>query len=139
MTSPITFNPSSSTYTLKLAITDNATHDTGTLTFTGSVGGTLSATTSTLTNTFVPSPNKLTLDGHVYTVTIPPAALAPPTSPQKNILATVSVTNVSNGGGGTPPPSGNSPEPSSLILAFTAVVFVALAVVRRSLARPVTA
>lgn len=129
-TSPVTFNSASSVYTMTLSITDNSTHDTGTLTFTGSVGGTLSATTSTLTNSFVPSPNTLTLDGHTYTVTIPSAALAPPTSKQQNILATVSVSDAT--GGGTPtPPTANTPEPSSIILACAGMVFLGAGGVRR--------
>lgn len=114
-TSPQTFNPANSTYTLHLSITDNTTHDTGSLTFTGSVGGTLTATTSTLTNTFVPSPNTLTLDGHIYTVTIPSVALAPPTSPQQNIVASVSISNVTVKG---------VPEPSGLLLAGLGIPFL---------------
>lgn len=145
VTSPLTFNPSSSTYTLKLAITDNATHDTGTMTFTGAVGGTLSATSSTLTNSFAPSPNSLTLDGHVYKVTLPPVALAPPTAPQQNIMATVSVSNASGGGVFTPqppppqvhPPTSSTPEPSSVILACGAMAFMALKGVRQSLMRSI--
>jgi hypothetical protein len=109
--SPATFDPNNSAYTLKLTITDNATHDSGTLTFTGSVGGTLSATSSTLVNAFVPSPNTLNLDGHVYTVNIPPAALAAPTSPQQNIFANVTVKDA-----GTGSPLTGTPEPSALLL-----------------------
>jgi hypothetical protein len=109
--SPATFDPNKSAYTLKLTITDNATHDSGTLTFTGSVSGTLSAMSSTLVNSFVPSPNTLTLDGHVYTVSIPPAALAEPTSPQENIFANVTVKDA-----GTGRPLTSTPEPSALLL-----------------------
>ncbi|HEY7311397.1 MAG TPA: hypothetical protein VH643_18695 [Gemmataceae bacterium] len=147
-TSPITFDPSAAKYSLGVTITDNATHDSGTLTFAGAVGGTLSATTSTLTNSFAPSTNSLTLDGHVYTVTIPTTNLAAPTSPQQNIMATVSVSNVSGGGTPpppsppppsppppppttTPPPSTNTPEPSSVVLACAAISLVGLASGRR--------
>jgi hypothetical protein len=122
-TSPVAFDPSKTAYSVKMTITDNTTHDSGTLTFTGSVSGTLSATTSTLINSFAPSSNTLTLDGHKYTVTIPTADLAPPTSPQNNILATVSVSDVT--GGGTPPPppppTKSTPEPRSIILACAAI------------------
>jgi hypothetical protein len=152
-TSPVTFNPSSSTYSLAMTITDNSTHDSGSLTFTGAVGGTLSATTSTLNNSFVPSPNSLTLDGHKYTVTIPSLALASPTSPQQNILASVSVSNVTE-----PPvvvpravhpfvapqtfavvstPTTSTPEPGSIILACLGIAFMGTSGVRRSLQRSV--
>ncbi|HWG42007.1 MAG TPA: hypothetical protein VN688_04415 [Gemmataceae bacterium] len=117
-TTPLAFDPANSTYTLALKITDNTTHDTGTLTFNGSIGGNLSATASTLTNTLTSVSPSLTLDGHVYTVTIPSVALAPPTSPQQNIFATVSVSNVIPGGPPTGDPHGPSstPEPASLVL-----------------------
>src|SRR5262249_27412455 len=116
-----TFNPNIAAYTLKLTITDNSTHDSGTLTFTGAVGGTLSATSSTLTNSFVPSPNTLTLDGHVYTVSIPSGALAPPTSPQQNIFANVTVKDASTGS-----PFTSTPEPSARLLCGMAFACVCL-------------
>ena len=109
LTVPIVFNPQATTYTLALKITDNATHDTGTLKFNGSIGGNLSATSSTLLNTLTSASPSLTLDGHIYTVNIPSVTLAPPTSPQQNILATVSVRNVPIG-------ASNTPEPTSLVL-----------------------
>jgi hypothetical protein len=129
-----TFNPKSSTYTLALTITDNATHDSGTLTFTGSVGGTLSATSSTLTNSFSnPTPPALTLDGHVYNVTIPAAALAPPTSPQQNIFATVHVSDVTgNGGGGVP----GVPEPAGLVLGGLGISLLGMGRWWKRLCRP---
>jgi hypothetical protein len=106
-TSPITFDPSTSTYSLKLTFTDSTTHDSGTLTFSGAIGGTLSATNSTLVNTLSPSSSSLTLDGHVYTVSIPSTSLGAPTSPQQNILANVTVTNAPT----DPPPVNNPPPP----------------------------
>jgi hypothetical protein len=116
LTNPIAFDPSTAKYTLGITVTDNATHDSGTLTFNGSVGGALSATTSTLSNSFAPSSSSLTLDGHLYTVTIPSVALAPPTSPQQTIFATVRVSDGT--GGGTPPtPTTNTPEPGGIALA----------------------
>jgi len=135
--SPVAFDPSNTAYSMKMTITDNTTHDSATLTFTGSVSGTLSATTSTLTNSFAPSTNSLTLDGHKYTVTIPTASLASPTSPQNNILASVSVSNVTGppvaapqvvhpifapqAAPVVPPPTNNTPEPSSIALACAAI------------------
>jgi len=126
--SPVTFDPNTAKYSLTMTITDNTTHDSGTLTFTGSVGGTLSATTSTLTNSFAPSPNTLTLDGHKYTVTIPTADLLAPTAPQHTIMATVSVSDATGGGGGggtpPPPPVKGAPEPASLVLAGLGLSFL---------------
>lgn len=123
-TSPVTFGPSSdvpTAYKLALTITDSMTHDSGTLNFTGSMAGSLTATTSSVVNTLAPvNSNVLTLDGHTYTVTIPTATLAPPTSPQQNILATVSVSNVASGNTGGGSGSGNVngvPEPTGLVLA----------------------
>lgn len=137
-TTPIGFGPSSNvptTYNLAVHISDGTTHDTGTLNFTGSIAGSLTATTSNLINTLTPVTSKsLTLDGHTYIVTIPTVTLAPPTSPQQDIMATVAVTNgTPNTPGGGNPGGGNSggnggnggpgaftgggvPEPSCLLL-----------------------
>jgi hypothetical protein len=106
-TGPVTFQAANATYTLNLTITDNTTHDSGTLSFVGSISGNLSPTSSTLVDTFAVTQKSLTLDGHTYTVTLPSSvALAPPTSPQQNIMAQVSVSNVGHG----------TPEPSSVLL-----------------------
>jgi hypothetical protein len=129
-TTPITFGPSvnsPATYKLALTITDGTTHDSGTLNFTGSIAGSLTATTSSLVNTLTPVTSKsLTLDGHTYTVSIPSVALSAPTSPQQDIFATVTVSNATTGGGN---PGGNpggghpgpgvqgAPEPGCLLLA----------------------
>lgn len=111
-TTPISFNNS---FDLALKITDGATHDSGTLSFTGSLTGSLAATTSSVVASFAPvNSNSVTLDGHTYTVTIPPVSLAPPTSPQENIMASISVTNVSPPS--VPPPTSSTPEPTGLLL-----------------------
>lgn len=123
-TTPITFGPSSdvpTTYNLALTITDNTTHDSGTLSFTGSLAGSLTASTSSVVNTLTPvTSNTLTLDGHNYTVTIPTVTLAAPTSPQQDIRAMVSVTNAGSGNPGNSGSFGNVngvPEPTGLVLA----------------------
>lgn len=134
---PINF--SNATYDLALKITDSATHDSGTLHFTGSLTGTLTATTSTVVDSFTPvTSNSLTLDGHTYTVKIPTVTLAAPTSPQANVLASVSVANA---GGGVPsspppppppppssppPPSNSTPEPTSLLLCSLGISILGL-------------
>ncbi|HTU90820.1 MAG TPA: hypothetical protein VMF69_12145 [Gemmataceae bacterium] len=118
-TTPVNF--SNATFNLAMTLTDSTTNDSGTLNFTGSLSGSLTATTSSLIASFAPvTSNSLTLDGHTYTVTIPSVTLAPPTSPQQDIMASVSVSNASSGGGGTNPGSPGqmtgTPEPASLML-----------------------
>jgi hypothetical protein len=125
-TTPISFN--NSPFDLALKITDSATHDSGTLNFTGSLSGSMTATTSSVVASFAPvSSRSLILDGHTYTVSIPSVTLAPPTSAQKDIMASISVMNASpppGGGGGTPPPppppppTSSTPEPTSLVLSI---------------------
>jgi hypothetical protein len=141
-TTPVTFGPAfntPATYSMALTITDSTTHASGTLNFTGSISGSLTATTSTLVNTLTPVTSKsLTLDGHTYTVTIPSVTLAAPTSPQQDIFATISVSNGSNGGGGhgNPGPGVQGvPEPSSLLLAGLGLSLFGLADRSRSLRR----
>lgn len=106
-TVPVTFDPAKSTYTLTMTITDSTTQDKGSLSFTGSIGGGLTPTSSTLTNTYSATQKSLTLDGHVYTVTLPASmALSGPLTPQQNITASVSVSNA----------VASAPEPASLLL-----------------------
>lgn len=130
-TTPISFN--NLKYDLALKITDSATHDSGTLHFTGSLTGALTTTTSSVVDSFTPVTSKsITLDGHTYTVNIPSVTLAPPTIPQQNVMASVSVANASTGVGMLSPhvlplarslqilphpPSHGTPEPTSLLLA----------------------
>lgn len=123
VTTPVSFN--NSAFKLAMTITDNTTHDSGTLNFTGSLAGALSSTASSVVASFAPvTSNVLTLDGHTYTVTIPSLTLAPPTSPQQDIMAAVSVSNAPGGGGkggsggghGGTGPSAGAPEPASLLL-----------------------
>lgn len=107
-TGPVSFDPQKSTYTLTLTVTDKSTNDSGSLSFTGAIGGGLSPTSSSLMNTFADTQKSLTLDGHVYTVSLPASvALAAPTLPQQNIVASVSVTDSLGSG---------TPEPASLLL-----------------------
>jgi hypothetical protein len=111
-TLPMTFGPSvnsPSTFNLAITIEDNASRDSGTLNFTGTLSGTTfdpSTGGGTLGFSFTPvTSNSLTLDGHTYTVTFPFAPFGPPGwGPE--IDARVTTT------GGT----GGTPEPSSLLL-----------------------
>jgi hypothetical protein len=116
-TTPIAFNDA--TFNLALKITDG-NNAAGTLNFTGSLNGSLTATASSVVASFAPvTSNSITFDGHTYSVTIPPLSLDPPTSPQQDILAKVFVTNASSGGTPPPPPphTNGTPEPTSLLLA----------------------
>jgi hypothetical protein len=124
-TTPVTFGPSTNlppTYNLALTITDKSTGDSAKLNFTGSLVGSLTATSSSVVASFKPvTSDSVTLDGHTYTVTIPTVTLAAPTSPQQDIMANVSVTGASTtppggGGGSSQPPTQSTPEPASLLL-----------------------
>jgi hypothetical protein len=113
-------------YTLTLTLTDNPSHTSGSLTFAGLISGNLTATSSTLTNTFQnsaanPLTQSVTLGGHVYSVTIDPtiANLPIPGSASPALLdAIVKVTNAGTGGGtGSGGGGGHgTPEPTSLVL-----------------------
>lgn len=98
-----------STYALTVTVTDNTTHDSGTLLLKGALQGKLTATSSSVANT-ITGPMSLTLDGHVYTVSIPSLVLSAPGTPQQTLTATVTVSNVPPGGGS------QTPEPTSLLL-----------------------
>jgi hypothetical protein len=115
-TAPISFNNASFNLALKITDGNNAS---GTLNFTGFLNGSLTKTTSNIVASFAPVvSNSLTFDGHTYTVNIPSLTLLPPTSPQQDIMASVSATNAS--GSPPPPPGGgngsSTPEPASLLL-----------------------
>lgn len=117
--SPVNFDGHS--YNLTLTFKDTTTGDVSTpITFTGSLSGSLTATTSTLSNGFFTTGNSVTLDGHTYTVSIPAVTLANPTLGQQNIMANVTVSGSGTGGnpgGGGPAGGSGTPEPASLLLA----------------------
>jgi hypothetical protein len=100
-------------YSLVLALTDNDSHQAGTLTFTGVFNGTISAQNSNITNTFTgPATQKLLLGHHLYTVTIgqftPPA---PPGSVNSGSISATAQVSVN------PVPVSQTPEPSGVVLA----------------------
>ncbi|HYT91666.1 MAG TPA: PEP-CTERM sorting domain-containing protein [Gemmataceae bacterium] len=99
-------------YGLTLHLTDNASHESGDLTFSGALSGSLGST-GALTNSFQGDVAKsLSLGGNQYLVTVglfvPPA----PDSPGR-LGANVTVT----GSGGSTTVISDVPEPTSLILA----------------------
>ncbi|HZV07475.1 MAG TPA: PEP-CTERM sorting domain-containing protein [Gemmataceae bacterium] len=142
-------------FSLTLHITDLATHKTGSLTFNGHITGTLTATSTHLTETFRTPLEHVRLGNHVYWVDLPSSLrlAAPGASWIPAYYASVWVQNVS------PPPkttwhpmaasiamvreasvvadapgAGSAPEPSSLILGGLGVALAGCAAVRRRLA-----
>jgi hypothetical protein len=109
-----------SNYNLTLTLTDNPSSSSGSVTFAGQINGTLTASGSALTNTFLsPLTQQVTIGQHVYSVTIDPATtrLLPPGSATPPLLdALVTVSNGSQNGGGNGGTAGNTPEPASLVL-----------------------
>jgi hypothetical protein len=117
---PATFTHQS--YGLTLNLTDTASQTTGTLTFSGQLTGTLSASNSVLTNTFTgPVVKSLTLGGNTYTVTLDSYTAPPPPGAANagSIGASVVVSAGSNSGGGG---GGSAPEPPTAVLAGLGLV-----------------
>jgi hypothetical protein len=126
-TTPDQFN---TPFSMQLHLTDAASGDSTNLTFAGSLKGSLTATTSTLTSTFQnPVTQIVTVGQNVYTVTIDPALLnlpRPGSTTPAAIDARVSVVSAGTGHVQT------TPEPSSLLLGATAVLgFAARRMLRR--------
>ncbi len=112
-------------YSLALTLTDNATHDSGTLTYHGFFSGTPGG--AGMSNFFSDPDQSLTLDGHVYHVTLDSSTpIGGPQDPPASVWAQVSVSGTSAGGvqrliGA----SQQAPEPSGLLLAgLGAVLFL---------------
>lgn len=121
-------------YSLILDLTDSASHQSGMLTFNGTLNGTLSTTSANIKNTFIgPLTQHLDLGGNLYTITIGPYAAPgiPDATQTGSISAHLSVQPEHSGGGGTRPPSQGAPEPSSLLLGCLGLAALALAGWRR--------
>jgi hypothetical protein len=106
-------------YTLNLHLVDNASGQSGNLTFTGEIDGTLSSKSVALTNTFDQKTGTLHLGGHDYTVTL--HSYTSPGLPGSAFLGALG-GSISVDGAGTlvrdpPPPVHKTPEPSSFVLA----------------------
>jgi hypothetical protein len=119
-------------YSLTMNLTDSASGQSGSVTFTGALSGTFSTTSSNVANTFTgPTSQQLTLGGHVYTITIGP--YAPPGPPgaanSGTISAHVAVDDNGGGGGGSGGGGGggDSPEPSTLVLSGLGLSFLGMA------------
>ncbi|HEY7308059.1 MAG TPA: hypothetical protein VH643_01745 [Gemmataceae bacterium] len=109
-------------FSLGVTFTDTTTNDSATLTLSGALNGTLTATTSSLIATFSGA-NSIQLDGHVYALSIPALQISPPGTAQQTLTANISVNTPPVNNPPPPPNSGGSgggvngvPEPTSLVL-----------------------
>jgi hypothetical protein len=123
-TSPDHLAPSK--YTLTLALTDDASHQSATLSFTGTLSGTYSSGSASVKNMFTGlTMQTVTLGGNLYMVTMGP--YSPPGPPSATLAGSIAAHvdvrpgqgggNPPPGGGGNPPPVNHSPEPSTFVLA----------------------
>lgn len=108
------------TYKLGLFLKDQASGQSGTISFTGEFNGTLTADSSNIKNTFVgPTTQTLTLGNHLYTVSIGPYGPPGPTGAVNSgsiaARAEVTVSTIFQ-----------TPEPTSGFLALVGGAFVPL-------------
>jgi hypothetical protein len=134
VSSSLTSDSFNSPFDLSVLVKDTTSGATGTLTWHGTISGTASPASGSLEATFQ-SPLKQTitnLSGNDYTFIMPSSVSIPnpadsSTGAQGLADAQVSVAPSS----GTPPPTEKTPEPSSLVLAGSALSLAALAAWRR--------
>lgn len=110
-----------------LQLTDTASGNSTTMTFSGKLGGTWSANNANVTNTFTGTTNYTWTDptnGDVFKVSLvgytPPG---PPTASNAGSIAAFVQVTPGNGGGGT---TAGTPEPSTLVLSFLGLGFAGL-------------
>jgi hypothetical protein len=112
-------------YSLNLAITDDASHQSGTLTFNGVFNGTFSSGHASIQNQFTgPTLQTLNLGGNRYIVTM--GTYTPPGPPSATNAGSISANvfvNESPPGPGPAP----TPEPPSVLLACLGLSFAGLA------------
>jgi hypothetical protein len=114
-TTPDSFN---APFSLGLDVKDTVSNATGHLTFSGTIAGTLTATSSSLTSTFDnPVTQTLHLGGWSYTVTIDPVVANLPAPNSQSAVLLDALTTVA---ADQPTTQHNSPEPSGLVLAASA-------------------
>jgi hypothetical protein len=119
------------TYTLNLRLTDNPSHTSGSLSWTGNIVAdptSPSGMTNLLTNSAAnPLTKQLTLGGRTYTVMLEPTSSPLPLPPASALLdARVVVASGSAGGGGS------TPEPSGLVLGCLALCGLGVSRCRRA-------
>jgi hypothetical protein len=122
---PDTFNHAAISFAMQL--TDSASKQSTTVTFSGYFSGTLTANSSNVMLTITsPKTDTVTLGGNTYTVALgsytPPGPSGAVNAGSLN--AFVSVTAGSSGGGHTSGSGGTVPEPSSVLLAGLALPYL---------------
>jgi hypothetical protein len=124
------------TYSLILAITDDASHHTGTLTFKGELNGTLTANSANITNTWLGlTTQSLTLGSNTFTVSLNPfSPPGPPSATNAGGISTHVDVQASPGGGGGGGDPHHAPEPSTLALSGLGLSFLGLVSWRKRLA-----
>ncbi|MGL4551360.1 MAG: PEP-CTERM sorting domain-containing protein [Gemmataceae bacterium] len=130
----------SAPYALTVTVQDTGSMESHDFTFSGMLGGTLTATESHVTATFDgPLSAEYTLGGYLYTVSVEPetANLPPPGSLadvllNANVMATAVQPDGGGGtGGGEDPTVTETPEPATLVLGLLAGPALLLARRRR--------
>lgn len=129
-TSSATQPPDTFSASFNLGLDLTSSGQTGHLDFTGTITGQLTATSSTLTNTFNSNgPQVLKLGDYLFSVTINPVvANLPKPGAEAPVLVDAMIT-ITKDSGGSPPI--DTPEPSSLVLGATALSLTWLARRRR--------
>jgi hypothetical protein len=122
-----------SAYALTLRLTDDASGQSGTLTFHGVFNGTLSASSANITTTITdPTTQELTLGGNLYRVKL--EAFSPPGPPgisnAGSLSASVEVVPAPEPPP-PPPPTNDAPEPSTVVLSCLGLSSLGLAAWRK--------
>jgi hypothetical protein len=106
---------SNGAYSVSMTLTDSASGQSATLTFTGKLGGNFSSVNSNVTNAFTgQTSDTVQLGGNTYTVAM--TGYTPPGPPTANNAGSISAHVTVTSGNGDGHGAGNSPEPSTLVL-----------------------
>jgi hypothetical protein len=117
---------SNGAYSVSMTVTDAASGQSATLTFTGKLGGSFSSVNSNVTNSFTgQTSDTVTLGGNNYTVTM--GGYTPPGPPTANNAGSISAHVAVAPASGTGHGAGNAPEPSTLVLSCLGLTFAGAA------------